>query len=333
MLSWLFSQATDLGVGVLNAMAASGEYRLLRDLVYCDEHRLRLDVYAPRAVVAREEPAAVVAAGAPAGTGAGETADEHLRAPVVVFFHGGRWTYGSKDHYRFLGHALARAGVLCVVAQYRLYPTVRFPAFVDDAARAVAWVRRNIASMDGDPGRIFVMGHSAGAHIAALLATDPAYLARVGEDKQWLAGMIGLAGPYDFLPIRDADLCDLFGPAEEHPRSQPIRHVRGDEPPMLLLHGDRDRTVGRGNSKRLAERVREAGGRAQTRLYPVGHLGIVATLSARMGFLAPTVADIVEFLRTTPGRGGDRAGLSEPPSPSAGRHDAGEPVLRVAAES
>ena len=128
---------------VLNALAPDG---LAREagLAYGEGPSRRLDVYAPPA------------AGGP--------------RPVVVFFYGGSWQNGKREDYRFAGAALAAEGFVAMVPDYRKYPEVRFPGFVEDGASAVAWARREAARFGGDPSKLWVMGHSAGAHIAALLA-------------------------------------------------------------------------------------------------------------------------------------------------------------------
>lgn len=216
-------------------------------------------------------------------------------APVVVFFHGGRWQHGRRADYAFAGEALARHGIVAVLPDYRHYPQVRFPAFVEDAARAVAWTRAHVAELGGDPQRIFLAGHSSGAHLAALLATDARYLQAVGLHPRDLRGVAGLAGPYDFLPLTDPVLQDLFGAERDWPASQPVSFVDGDEPPFLLLHGEDDRVVWPRNSTRLAARLRAAGVPVQERRYAdLGHVRIL--LALRFPSFAPTLSDLVRFV-------------------------------------
>jgi acetyl esterase/lipase len=216
-------------------------------------------------------------------------------APVVLFLYGGRWQSGSREQYAFVGERFAREGMLTLVVDYRLFPQVRFPVFVQDVANAIAWARSNAHAHGGDPQRIFVAGHSAGAHIAALIATDPSYLAAGGMHPRDLAGVIGIAGPYDFLPITDPDLKQVFGAPEQWPQSQPVNFVSGDEPPFLLLHGTGDRLVWLRNSERLAQRLDEAGSVVELKTYPgVGHVRILASL--RYDALAPVAGHIIEFV-------------------------------------
>jgi len=225
-------------------------------------------------------------------------------APIVVFFHGGRWQGGNRTEYAFVGEALAARGVVGVVPDYREYPGVRFPAFVEDAARAVAWAHAHAVSIGGDPQRVHVAGHSAGAQIAALVAADARYLATVGLQPRDLAGAIAIAGPHDFLPITDADLADIFGPPERYPESQPVRFVDGDEPPFLLLHGLDDRLVEPRDSEVLGRLLREAGVPCELALYPdVGHLRILAALHLKLRRLAPTLDDVVRYVVRAPQHG------------------------------
>jgi acetyl esterase/lipase len=216
--------------------------------------------------------------------------------PVVVFFYGGRWQEGRRADYAFVGEALAARGVLTFVADYRHYPAVRFPGFMHDAAQAVAWVHAHAVEYGGDPGRLHLAGHSAGAHLAALLGTDARYLSTAGLQPRQLRGVIGIAGPYDFLPLTDADLKQVFGPEPGWRESQPIEFVDGDEPPFLLLHGADDRSVGPHNSANLAAKLRAAGIRVEHRVYPdAGHVRILAAI--RYPALAPTLEDVVAFVQ------------------------------------
>jgi acetyl esterase/lipase len=200
-------------------------------------------------------------------------------APVVVFLHGGSWRHGDREGYRFVGDRLAANGALVLVPDYRKAPDHAFPDFMHDAASAVAWARDNAERFGGDPERIFLMGHSAGAHIVALLAADGRYLEAESIDPASLAGVIGLAGPYDFLPLTDPDLREVFGQEVQWPASQPVNFIDGDEPAFLLLHGDSDRTVLARNSSRLAARLDAAGGEARYVVVEgAGHIGLLLSL-------------------------------------------------------
>jgi acetyl esterase/lipase len=278
---------------LLNALVPGDGYRLERDLAYGANPRQRLDLYLPDGL------------GSP--------------APVVVFFYGGSWQYGSKADYRFVGQALAAQGLIVAIVDYRLHPEARFPGFVEDGAKAVAWVQANIAAHGGDPGRIHLLGHSAGAHIAALLALDRRYLAAAGVEADDLAAMIGLAGPYDFLPIRSPSIKAVFA-VPDLAQTQPITFARAGAPPLLLLTGDQDETVDPGNSDRLARAVAAAGGQARAQHYPrLGHVGIVLALAAPTRWIAPVLADVVAFIKGGSKGGAPGGDLSRRETPSAGR--------------
>jgi len=255
-----------LGLGILNLAPAFSQTKIVYGTVYGPEAWQRLDIYIPR-----------------------ERGDRRL--PVVVFFYGGRWTTGKKEYYRFAGDAFAKQGYIAVIPDYSKYPRVHFPAFVEDGAKAMAWVYDHTADYGGNPDRIFVAGHSAGAHIGALLSANPAYLTRQGKERSAVVrGFAGLAGPYAFTPD-EPDLQDIFGPPERYPAMQVTTFIDGTQPPMLLLYGDADTAVRRFNLDRLETRIREKGGIVKSVIYPgVGHLWIVAALSW-VNFRAPPVLD------------------------------------------
>ena len=218
-------------------------------------------------------------------------------APIVVFFYGGSWSEGKRHWYRYVGDALADKGVVVLIPDYRKYPDVHFPTFMHDAARAVAWARDHAGEFGGDPRHIFLMGHSAGGQIAALLACDKRYLADVGMKPRDLAGMIGVAGAYAFLPFVD-DEPEIFGDdAKGRYDSQPINFVDGDEPPMLLLQGTDDDEVPPNNAEAMAERAQAMDGTATLKLYPdVGHNAILLAIARGRHASVPTLADTLAFI-------------------------------------
>jgi acetyl esterase/lipase len=193
---------------------------------------------------------------------------------------------------------MAAHGLLVVIPDYRLYPDVRFPAFMHDAAAAVAWTHANAARFGGDPHRLFLMGHSAGGQIATLLALDASYLRSVNlSPERDVCGVIGLAAPYDLLAIDNANLKAILGPEAEWPRSQPINYVSAGAPPMLLLAGRGDHTVDPGNTLRLAARLRADGDIVQDELYPgVGHMALIAAFARPLVFLAPAREAALRFV-------------------------------------
>lgn len=230
-------------------------------------------------------------------------AEAAANLPVVVFFYGGSWQSGRRADYRFVAADLARRGHVVVVPDYRLYPEIQFPAFLQDAAAAVAAARRMAPGWGGDPARVVLMGHSAGAHIAAMLALDPRWLAAEGDSRDRLAGLVGVAGPYDFLPITGRAIRAVFASATDLRDTQPITFADRRAPPTLLLHGSDDTTVLPRNSQVLADGIGRAGGQATLRLYDgVGHIGIVLGFAALFRDRAPVLDDTVAFINGLPPR-------------------------------
>lgn len=258
-------------VTLLNATVPNAGYSVEHDLAYGAGERGKLDLYIP---------------------------DEGPHPlPVVLFFYGGSWQWGAKEDYKFLGQALASKGYLVAIADYRVYPEVSYPAFLDDSARAFAWLHSHVAEYGGDPDRMHLAGHSAGAYNAMMLTVEPRYLRAAGADPAWVKSMVGLAGPYDFLPLTDPKLVELFHGATQ-PETQPINHVRGKTAPTLLLHGAEDDLVSPKNAPSMAEKLRMQGTEAEVKIYPdLGHIGIV--LSTARGFRgkAPVLEDMDRFLR------------------------------------
>lgn len=218
-------------------------------------------------------------------------------SPTIVFFYGGGWEEGERGDYFFLGSAMAARGFTTVIPDYRVYPAARFPMFVEDGADVLRWTVDHIAEFGGDHRRLIVMGHSAGAYIAAMLAFDRKRLAKVDLDAgRDLSALVGLAGPYDFLPLRNDTLKAIFGPESSLADTQPINFVAESAPPAFLATGRRDRSVEPGNTVRLATRIKSIGGKAEVRLYDdVSHRTLLGAFARPLRFLAPVLDDVVEF--------------------------------------
>ena len=226
------------------------------------------------------------------------------KAPVIVFFYGGNWVSGERDDYAFVGRSLAQRGFVVVIPDYRLYPRASYPDFLHDGARAVVWTERRIAAYGGDPKRLFLMGHSAGAYNAAMLALDPRWLREQGSSPDILRGWIGMAGPYNFLPIENETTRPVFHYPDTPRDSQPVDHVRAKAPPALLIAARNDTTVNpERNTGVLAGRMRNAGVPVREVYYDnVNHATLVATLSATLRRLAPSLDAIEDFVRSDGGR-------------------------------
>lgn len=220
-------------------------------------------------------------------------------APVAVFFYGGSWDSGSRAEYDFVGTALAAQGFVTVVPDYRLYPEVRFPDFLDDSARAVRWARDNAARFGGDGRRIVLVGHSAGAYNAAMLALDRTYLRRAGVPAGAVRAFAGLSGPYDFLPLEEGPGQNVFGAAPDKAATQPITFAGPGAPPAYLATGDQDTTVRPRNTISLAARLRRAGVAVQERVYPgLDHRDTLLALTVLFRAKAPILDEMSAFLRS-----------------------------------
>jgi acetyl esterase/lipase len=264
---------------VIDALVPSGTHTRVPDQAYGPDPRQRLDVYLP--------------------------AQALPQAPIAVFFYGGSWTTGERADYRFVGEALASRGIVTLVPDYRLSPAVRYPGFVRDSALALRWARDRAREFGADPARLFVTGHSAGAYNAAMLALDPRWLGEVGMAPSQLAGWAGLAGPYDFLPIVQAETRVAFHWPDTPADSQPLFHaqrLRGPAPPALLLAPQKDPLVEpQRNTVALASALQERGVSVQHELLPrVNHATLVATLAPPLRPLAPTLERLAGFMGVPP---------------------------------
>ena len=263
------------GADLLNATVPTDTYQAIDGLAYGVEQRQRLDIYRPATQVAQ--------------------------APLVVFFYGGSWSSGERADYRFVGEALASRGIVAVVADYRLSPAVRYPVFLQDSAHALRWAFDHAADYGADPARVFVMGHSAGAYNAAMLALDKRWLKMVDLTPSRLAGWIGLAGPYDFLPIGDAQTRVAFSWPDTPADSQPLVHASAASPRALLLAAEHDTVVNPQRSTvAMAERLKASGVRVESALYDsVSHVTLLASMASVLRGRAPVLQRVSDFVRAT----------------------------------
>ena len=264
----------------------AGSLRAISGVQFMDGQRGELDLYVPRS---------------PPGTGAAPG------APVIVFFYGGSWNSGARQGYGFVGRALAARGFLVAIPDYRLVPQVRYPAFLEDNAAAIRWLRVHARAYGGDPDRLILAGHSAGAYNAAMLAMDPRWL---GADRAAVKGLIGLAGPYDFLPFAGKIVAEAFGAVQDHDRdaTQPVCHVAPGAPPAFLASGDQDNIVLPRNSDALAARLRQAGVAVERKRYAgIGHVGLVVAIAQPFRGKAPVLDDMAAFAHRV--ASGDSAAL------------------------
>lgn len=262
----------------INALTTESTYDITSDVVYGPQDRNQLDIYTPKNL--------------------------HAAAPVVVFFYGGSWSSGARGDYAFVGEALASRGIVTVIADYRLYPEVRYPTFLEDSARAVAWTVKSISKYGGDPKRLYVMGHSSGAYNAAMMALDPRWLAEINLTPAIFKGWIGLAGPYDFLPIENRGVRPVFFFPNSPIDSQPINHVTAVAPPTLLIAANKDSLVNPvRNTGGLAAALRAAHVPVTEQYFDhVGHATLVGAISRPLRGLAPVLDAVDRFIKSDAGR-------------------------------
>ena len=248
-----------------------GTVKVADGVPYADGQRHKLDVYAPE--------------------------QRGNLAPVVFFIYGGGWNRGERSDYQFVGRALASRGFVTVIADYRLVPEVRYPGFLEDSANALRWVQDNITSYGGDPNRLFLAGHSAGAYNAVMLALDPSFRQEFGVTMPIL-GVAALSGPYDFYPFEYGEVRDAFGDAPSPEGTQPINLVTSEAPPMYLASGTTDPIVRVQNTNHFAERLREQGVWVTTQYYEgFGHMEPVIAMGALWRWRMPVLDDMVSFFQ------------------------------------
>ena len=265
-------------LSVINAVSPGNALQADSDVAYGMKARQRLDIYRP--------------------------ASATNSSPVIVFFYGGTWNSGNRADYAFVGRALAKRGYVVVIPDYRLYPDVHYPEILEDSASAVAWTVREIKNYGGDASRLFVMGHSAGAYNAAMVAFDPGLLAKSGIKPSAVRGFIGLAGPYNFLPIENLDTRPVFYYPNTPADSQPINHVTASSPPALLIAANKDDTVNPArNTGEMASKMRAAGVPVREVYFDrVNHVTLVGTLATPLKGLAPTLDVVQAFVDSDGGR-------------------------------
>jgi acetyl esterase/lipase len=258
------------GPQLLNLVAPKlrGEWERQTDIAYGPLERQKLDIYKP----ASEGP-----------------------YPVLLFIHGGSWERGDKEDYPWLGRRFASEGYLTAVMNYRLAPEFGYPDFMADAAKAVAFIHENAGRFGGDPDTLFLAGHSAGGYNAVQVALAPEFLQAEGTSPEIIDAVVGIAGPYSFLPLDGRVTKAAFGMAEDLEATQPVNRISADAPPMLLLHGRDDNVVKPRNAERMAELLKEAGVEAEAILYDdIDHIEIIVAVA--LTGKAPVVADMNRFL-------------------------------------
>jgi acetyl esterase/lipase len=263
-MNLLLSACTSVGFMLANANVFYADMTVKRNIPFGDKPYLTLDLYRSK------------------------NKDNHR---VLIFYYGGGWTAGKKEDYAFVADRFTREGYTVVIPDYGKYPDVTYPTFVEQSARAVAWVHQHVTY-----DKLFLMGHSAGAYNAVMLATNPRFLAAYELKQSDIDGVIGLAGPYGFTPDSKKYRA-IFSNMGDYKQMNVSTFVTGNEPPMLLLHGATDETVSAENSYVLANNLRASGASAEIITYPdLGHLKIIGALAERWKDDAPIARDASTFM-------------------------------------
>jgi len=267
----IISACSSSALTLVNTLASFGDYQLTKDQSYAKHPLNQLDIYRPT--------------------------NQAIKG-TVIFFYGGCWgacTTYTREYYRFVGEALTSIGYIAVIPDYRRYPEVLFPQIMLDSSAVVAWVNDNIEQYGGETEQIFLMGHSAGGHIAAMLTVNKNYL---DDDlHQNIRGFIGLSAPYDF--IFDKPYQTKLFSGLEYSESQPSYFVTGKEPPLLLLYGNDDKIVYPRNIIKMSLAVKQKGGTVETHTYnEIDHVGILSALSIPYRKRLNVMSDINHFLQS-----------------------------------
>jgi acetyl esterase/lipase len=258
----------------INLPAYFNDNKVVRNIDFGSEYGSEMDIYIPK-----------------------KLANDKKTLPVIVFFYGGKWSFGSKSDYAFVADAFTKLGYIVAIPDYVQYPKYKFPAWQFESAKAVTWVYNNISKYSGDNKNMFLAGYSAGAHIGALLATDNKYMQAAGGDRSYITAFAGLAGPYDFIPDED-DLKDMFGPPEKYKFMHVSNYIDGKQAPILLLWGQKDTVVGEININNLKPAFNKNGGVFEIKYYPeVDHIDIIGAISIFGKNKAPVIDDLDKFFR------------------------------------
>ena len=261
-------------IKVLNSLVPENGYELVSGVEYGTNARQKLDIYLPKAA---EKSTAL--------------------KKVIIFYYGGNWDSGERADYKFAAEALVSHGYIVVIPDFRVYPEVLFPGFMADPVSAAKWVKTNIKKYNGDANKVFLAGHSSGAHMAVMMAINPEYLAEASLKPNDFAGVIGLAGPYDFLPLKSDRLKTIFGSEAEQWKSQPINFVNGKNPPLFLAVGMKDDTVWPRNTINLAKKIKEKNGLVEVHEFAsYGHVDMVAKLAKPLRGNGELLKSVITFI-------------------------------------
>ena len=257
-------------VSILNNITPSSGFDLQKSTSFGDNPRFELDIYNPKT--------------------------PRPNTPVLIFVHGGSWTDGSKDIYKFIGEAFTTEGYTAIIPNYRLYPGIAYPDPVTDTAKSIAWAAKQY------PDRpLVILGHSAGGYNVLMAGLDPQFLQAEGVDTcRHIAGIVSLAGPTGIVPLKEEPYITIF-PDRFTTTDAPLHLALKPSPPVLFLHGGKDDTVYPQSSERLAEKIIARGGQADVKIYPeLGHTEVVKVLSRYFDDEASLKSDLFDFVKALP---------------------------------
>ena len=266
--SFLIGCSTGSILRTIGKVSPSASYQKTTDIAYGTEPRQKMDLYVPE--------------------------KKSTASKTVVFVYGGAWRTGNKNEYEFVAETIASMGHTVLVPDYRLFPAHKYPDFITDVADAIAYCEQSVPTCRPDVEPLVIMGHSAGAHSAALIATDPQVLRDAGTDLS-IAGLIGLSGPYD-LPLDDPEVIPVFSQRKSAESVNPVALANEDSPPALLLHGSSDERVKTFHSERLAAALVDANVPVSQEMVKGGHARLLLGMSGLLGFLSVSNERVEQFL-------------------------------------
>ncbi len=283
-LSPLLLTSACTSVDVLNVLSGLSSYHAQKNINYGNGSRQQLDIYYPKHMISQIEKENVLTI-------------KNSR-PVIIFLYGGSWNRGQRKDYAFIGHALASKGFITIIPDYRLYPEARYPDFLQDNAAAVTWVVKNLEQQGGDTKNIFIMGHSAGAYNAAMLALDKRWLAQYNLNTNIFKGWIGISGPYDFYPVQNPDVRPVFFHPNYPEKSQPMEFINNKSIASFLATSPQDDLIDeQRNTIAMAKKLQREGTINTLKVYDtVDHISIIASIAWPLRFKSPLLSDIEKFI-------------------------------------
>jgi acetyl esterase/lipase len=267
-------------LGVLNGISPSGGVGVSKNIAYGSEPLQDLDIYYPKPLTQAMK--------------AQNTISNSY--PMVVFVHGGSWESGTKEEYAFVGQSFAQAGYVTAVINYRKAPEYVYPAYVKDTAQAIAWSYNNAARFYADPQRLAVVGHSAGAFNMMAAVSNEDFLAPYGISPKDISAVVGIAGPYSY-DFRKFSSATAF-PAEATPDEvMPDRHIKGSQPPYLLLTAENDEIVYESNTIKMTKALKAYGANVENgEIEGASHATSIGAMASPLRWVNDVRAQVLTYL-------------------------------------